>query len=74
MERNPTNEKLMENYLAAEESFRDQGGYELEARVMTVLKGLGFSQAQLIPRPVFFLEDGGCGSNLPNSFAKNLIS
>jgi ATP-binding cassette subfamily F protein 3 len=38
-------EKLLERYATVTERFREQGGYEIEARVAAVLKGLGFSPA-----------------------------
>jgi ATP-binding cassette subfamily F protein 3 len=36
-------EKLLERYATVTERFRGLGGYEIEARVAAVLKGLGFS-------------------------------
>jgi ATP-binding cassette subfamily F protein 3 len=38
-------DKLLERYAEVTERFRQRGGYEIEARVAEVLKGLGFSLA-----------------------------
>lgn len=38
-------EKLLERYAEVTEQFKERGGWEIEAQVATVLKGLGFSLA-----------------------------
>ncbi len=38
-------DKLLERYAEATERFKAQGGYEIDARIAAVLKGLGFSLA-----------------------------
>lgn len=43
-------DQMLERYSDAQEAFRDRGGYDIESKVTTVLRGLGFQREQFDDR------------------------
>ncbi|OEG00262.1 multidrug ABC transporter ATP-binding protein [Vulcanibacillus modesticaldus] len=57
-ENNKEYEKLMNEYSKVTEQFKDNGGYSYEAKIRSILHGLGFGDFDLHNQPIYTLSGG----------------